>query len=71
MLKLLKNGRKGGKGILQADKTGREETVCRRKRENPVTKDTPRCGGVECQALRLSEMWEQLKLLNIMENCTL
>lgn len=28
-------------------------------------------GGVECQALRLSEMWEQLKLLNIMENCTL
>lgn len=45
MLKLLKNGRKGGKGILQADKTGREKTVCRRKRENPVTKDTLRCGG--------------------------
>lgn len=34
---MLKNCRKDGKGILQADRTGREKT----KRDNTVKKDTP------------------------------
>lgn len=61
MLNLCCQTRKDGMGTLQTDKTGREKTIFWKKKEKIKSQSMLiNVGGLYCQVLMISEMWDQL-----------